>query len=261
MGFQGWFQVWSQGSRGFVKTWDQAKSLKFILIDSIFLLYPVLRPLVTLDKVFPQSFRRIFLFSKKSFSKSTLQVVPGVREMGDVRETPSPAPNYNTPVKDLSYKDLLTSTFTLVSHERGIKTWCVPSTYPDCVYSGKMYRHERFNVECHMDPNIGKATGKGRTVAPCKESLPTSCGPHRIRFLEVQSEIRARMASDKNTLLPGSVASSKRNLMSVGGCADTPEDLVAEGNSHGKRPCLGNGQTVLTRTPTQAEFVEWISGQ
>ena len=35
-----------------------------------------------------------------------------------------------------------------------------------------------------MDPNIGKVTGKERTVAPCKESLPTSCGPHRKRFLE-----------------------------------------------------------------------------
>ena len=43
-----------------------------------------------------------------------------------------------------------------------------------------------------MDPNIGKATiGKERTVAEYKESLPTSCGPHRNRFLEVQAEIRA----------------------------------------------------------------------
>ncbi len=46
-----------------------------------------------------------------------------------------------------------------------------------------MYRYE-------MDPNIGKTTGKERTVAPCKESLPTSRGPHRKRFLEVQEEIR-----------------------------------------------------------------------
>jgi hypothetical protein len=37
---------------------------------------------------------------------------------GDSRETHLPSPNYNTPVKDLSYKDLLTSTFTLASHER-----------------------------------------------------------------------------------------------------------------------------------------------
>ena len=42
----------------------------------------------------------------------------------------------------------------------------------------------------------------------------------------------------------------------VGGCADTPVDVDTAGNADGKRPCLGNGQTVLTRTPTQTEFVE-----
>ena len=65
-----------------------------------------------------------------------------------------------------------------------------------------------------------------------------------------------RMDSDKKSLLAEVNASAKRNLMSVGGCADTPVDLVAGGNADGKRPCLGNGQTVLTRSPTQAEFVE-----
>ena len=70
--------------------------------------------------------------------------------MGDGTESFLYVPKYNTPVKDLSYKDLLTSTFTQVSHERSIKTWCVQATYPEC--------------ECHMDPNIGKATGKERTV-------------------------------------------------------------------------------------------------
>ena len=46
----------SPGSLG--KTWDKAESLKFILIDSIFLLYPVLRPLVTLGvcPVFSKNF-------------------------------------------------------------------------------------------------------------------------------------------------------------------------------------------------------------
>ena len=63
------------------------------------------------------------------------------------------------------------------------------------------------------------------------------------------------MASDKKTLLAED-ASAKRNLISVGGCADTPLDLAAGGNADGKRPCLGNGQTVLMRTPTQTEFVE-----
>ena len=106
-----------------------------------------------------------------------------------------------------------------------------------------------------MDPNIGKATiGKERTVAVCKESLPTSHGPHRNRFLEVQAEIRAHMASDKKTLLAEANASAKRNLMSVGGSADTPVHVDAAGNADGKRPCLGNGQTVLMKTPTQAEF-------
>ena len=45
--------------------------------------------------------------------------------MGVARESLLSAPNYNTPVKDLTYKDLLTNTFTVTSHERGIKTWCV----------------------------------------------------------------------------------------------------------------------------------------
>ncbi len=176
--------------------------------------------------------------------------------MGDVREYPLPVPNYNTPVKDLTYEDLLTSTFTQASHDRGIKTWCVQTTYPECLYYGKKYRYERFNVECHMDPNIGKATGKERTVTPCKESLPTSRGPHRQCFLEVQAEIRTHMVSDKKTWLEEAHASAKRNLSLVGGCADNPVDLVAGGTADGKRPCLGNGQTVFMRTPTQTEFVE-----
>ena len=63
------------------------------------------------------------------------------------------------------------------------------------------------------------------------------------------------MARQK-TLLAEANASAKRNLISVGGCADTPVHVDAAGNADGKRPCLGNGQTVLMRTPTQAEFVE-----
>jgi len=96
-----------------------------------------------------------------------------------------------------------------------------------------------------MDPNIGKATiGKERTVAACKESIPTSRGPHRNRFLEVQAEIRrSLMTSDKKTLLAEANASAKRNLISVRGCADTPVHVDAAGNADGKRPCLCNGQT------------------
>ena len=62
--------------------------------------------------------------------------------------------------------------------------------------------------------------------------------------------------SDKRTLLAEAAALTKRNLLSVGGHVDTPVDLLAVGNADGKLPCLGNGQNVLMRTPTQAEFVE-----
>ncbi len=131
-------------------------------------------------------------------------------------------------------------------------------SYPECVFGGNKFRYESYSVECYVDPNIGKATTcKERTVAVCKESLPTSCDPHRNRFLEVQTEIHVPMTSDKKTLVAEAVASVKRNLLLVGGCTDTPVDLVAGGNNtDGKHPCLGNGQTVLTRTPTQPEFVE-----
>jgi hypothetical protein len=73
-----------------------------------------------------------------------------------------------------------------------------------------------------------KSNWQGKGVAPCKESTPTSCGPHRKRFLEVKAEIQTHMESDKNTLLQEEDVSAKRNLMSVGGCADTPLDLDEE---------------------------------
>jgi hypothetical protein len=94
----------SPGSLG--KTSDQAKSLKFILIDSNFLLSPVLRPPVTL--AFPQSFRRFFSFFKKVFFEEHPPGFPrGTEDMG-ARESLLPAPNCNTPVEDLTYKHLLT---------------------------------------------------------------------------------------------------------------------------------------------------------
>ena len=82
-------------------------------------------------RCFPKSFRRIFLFSKRSFSKNTLQGFPGVLEMWEQETLLLPGPNCTTHVKDLTYKDLLTITFTLASHERSIKTCCVPATYPE----------------------------------------------------------------------------------------------------------------------------------
>ncbi len=70
------------------------------------------------------------------------------------------------------------------------------------------------------------------------------------------SQKSAHMVSDKQTLLVETNTSAKHNLISVGGCADTPVDVDAAGNTDGKRPCLGNGQNVLMTTPTQTEFVE-----
>jgi hypothetical protein len=64
------------------------------------------------------------------------------------------------------------------------------------------------------------------------------------------------MVSDKKTLFAEANTSAKHNLISVGGCSDTPVDVYPAGNADGKRPCLGNGQTVLMRTQTQTEFVE-----
>ena len=58
----------------------------------------------------------------------------------------------------------------------------------------------------------------------------------------MQAEIHSHLSSDKKTLLTEVDVSAKRNLLFVGGCTDTPVDLVAGG---------GNGQTVLMRTPTQ----------
>jgi len=46
------------------------------------------------------------------------------------------------------------------------------------------------------------------------------------------------MTSDKNTWLPEADTSAKRNLLFVGGCTDTPVDLVVGGNVDGKHPCL-----------------------
>jgi hypothetical protein len=74
--------------------------------------------------------------------------------MVDERESLSPVPNYNTSVKDLTYQDLLTSNFTLVSHERGLEvqaeihTWRVTNigkTQTDVGW--RLYRHS-FGSRC-----------------------------------------------------------------------------------------------------------------
>ena len=43
-----------------------------------------------------------------------------------MEEALAPGPNFNRPVKDLVYKDLLTSTFTQVSHTTGVSEVGVP---------------------------------------------------------------------------------------------------------------------------------------
>ena len=115
-----------------------------------------------------------------------------------------------------------------------------------------MYRWGAAYVECHMDPNILKATtGKERVVSACGESQSTSRVPNRTRFLAVQTTIRVKMQCDKKSLLPAADASKQRNLMVVGGHSDTAVDLCGEDNADAKRQCLGKGQTMLTKSPRQ----------
>jgi hypothetical protein len=64
------------------------------------------------------------------------------------------------------------------------------------------------------------------------------------------------MQCDKKSLLAEEDASTKRNLMTVGGHADNAVDLCVEDNTDAKRQCLGKGQTMLTKQPIQAEFEE-----
>ena len=110
-----------------------------------------------------------------------------------------------------------------------------------------------------MDPNISKTiTGKERVVAACAESQSTSRAPNRTRFLTVQTVIRAKMQCDKKTLLEKADASKKRNLTLVGGYADKTVDLCVEGNADAKRPCLGKGQTMLTKQPSQVEHTNLV---
>ena len=144
MGKQGWCQAWCQGFRSgnALEPWHKPgtwpKWLKFILILSIFLRHPALSTLVTL----------FFVFSEKKFECKICLIVsrlPGARNMG-MEETMETGPNFNRPVKDLVYKDLLTSTFTQASHDRGIKTWRVSVSYPQCVFYGNKFR----NVQCRM---------------------------------------------------------------------------------------------------------------
>ena len=115
------------------------------------------------------------------------------------KNPPTSVPNFNTLVKDLVHKDLLTGVWTLgVSPASRIKTWRVSPLFVSFAAKSK---GDMTSVECHADPNIGKATGTERTVAAFRESQSTSRGPHRNRFLAVQAEIRVRMQCVHKTLL------------------------------------------------------------
>ena len=59
-----------------------------------------------------------------------------------MEEALSPVPNFNRPVKDLVYKDLLTSTFTQASHDRGIKTWRASASYLSVLLRGQVSYEE-----------------------------------------------------------------------------------------------------------------------
>ena len=64
------------------------------------------------------------------------------------------------------------------------------------------------------------------------------------------------MQCDTKTLLAEADPSTKLNLIFVGGYADNTVDLCGEGNVDAKRQCLGKGQTMVTKSPSQVVFEE-----
>jgi hypothetical protein len=142
---------WKPGTR--------PKWLKFIVIHSIFLRHPVLNPLVKLS--ISPSFLKIKIISQKSPS----QECQG-KKMGDGRESLMSDTNYNTPVKDLTYKDLLTTTFTQASHDRGMKTWsCLGVLPPVCFLREQV---SVWIVHCKMTHGQGKICHV-RTMMHCQD--------------------------------------------------------------------------------------------
>jgi hypothetical protein len=67
------------------------------------------------------------------------------------------------------------------------------------------------------------------------------------------------MVSDKNALLVEMKVSTERNLLLVGGCTDTPVDLVEGDNSDGKRPCRENTDAKAVSTDGRATI--YANGQ
>ena len=83
-----------------------------------------------------------------------------------------------------------------------------------------------------------------------------SCGPHRNRFLEVQTEIRVNDQRQTNFVCRSECIGKTQPDFGWRLCRHSPLDVDTRGNADGNRPRLDNGQTVLMRTPTQTEFVE-----
>jgi hypothetical protein len=98
-----------------------SKSLKVILIDSDFRVYPVLNPLVTLSLT--PSFRKDFFEGKNFFSHEVIRRASWTPKMGDGGVFHTPCADFSRPVEELEYTCLLKSTFTEASHVRGFKTW------------------------------------------------------------------------------------------------------------------------------------------
>ncbi len=72
--------------------------------------------------------------------------------MGDGGVFHTPGTDFSRPVEELEYTCLLKNTFTEVSHDRVFKTWQTPSTYPECVFCGKMYWLGTSNVRTRTEP-------------------------------------------------------------------------------------------------------------
>jgi hypothetical protein len=84
-----------------------------------------------------------------------------------------------------------------------------------------------------MDPNIGKTTiGKEGLLQCAKDHYQRRVVLIETVFWKCRQKSEC-MTSDKQTLLAEANASAKRNLMSVGGCADTPVDADGGGKERG----------------------------
>jgi hypothetical protein len=123
--------------------------------------------------------------------------------MGDGGVFLTPCTDLSRPVEELEYTCLLKITFTQASHDRGFKT-CdrLPQLTLSVSFVEESVSGGRLLVECHVDPNISKATTvKEKDVVTCTESQSTSRVPKRTRFLTVQSVIRVKVQCDKKSLL------------------------------------------------------------